>query len=988
MKNTIILLFFLACGLQPFVISGKNFKPSEETSKLLGEKTLDNSDCIAYKFDEDQKVAHEAKSLVGQRNQAIETQKGDSIPVDPNVVIGALKNGMKYYIQKNNKPENRAELRLIVDAGSMQEDDDQLGVAHFVEHMAFNGSKHFEKNELVDFLESIGTKFGPDLNAYTSFDETVYMLQVRTDSMELFDKGLLVLSDWASGITFDNEEIDKERGVVTSEWRTRLSGEQRMQQNYLPVMYYNSRYAERLPIGTPEIINNVDYDVVRRFYQDWYRTDLMAIAVVGDIDVEETENKIRELFSPIPESEIKREKENNVMPKHEETFVSINSDKEAAFTVIRLMYKHDHIPVITKEDYKNTLVHLLYNRMLNARLTEITKKADPPFIFAYSGFGGDVGNLDTYTSFANVAEGKVEAALEVLLTENERALRHGFNDSELERQKITMMENMERAVREQDKIDSRRLVTRYVYNYLDDNPIPSIDTQLSYYKEFWPQISIEDVNELARKWITEENRVIVVTAPEKEDVPLPQAEDLLLLVNTISSKEIAPYEDEVITAPLFEKELNPVGIEEVASYEDVDVKEFKLANGVRIVLKPTDFKNDQVLMAASSEGGTSLYDDEDFIHATNAARIVSESGLGQFTDTELEKLLTGKTVGVFPYIGSYQEGVSGSCSPKDLETMFQLTHMYFTDVRKDEEAFKSFISKQSSTYKNLMSNPQYYFMNHTMKLKTNNHPRVGFPTQASLEGIDHDRAIEIYKERFANAGDFTFIFVGNFEEEELKFLCQKYLGTLPASEAEETYMNRHIDYVDGKIEDEIKMGEAPKTNVELFFHGPFEWTPENSYNFQSMIDVLKIKMRESMREDKGGVYGVRVSGNVSRIPEESYSITVSFNCDPENTEDLIETAMKDVENAKMNGAEEKDLTKVKETQKQSMIKSLEENRYWQSRLRYAYDHGLSPSSISLDKLEESIKGLDSDDIKNAASQYFGSGNYIRMVMQPEELPSN
>jgi zinc protease len=314
--------------------------------------------------------------------------------------------------------------------------------------------------------------------------------------------------------------------------------------------------------------------------------------------------------------------------------------------------------------------------------------------------------------------------------------------------------------------------------------------------------------------------------------------------------------------------------------------------------------------------------------------------------------------------------------------------MYFTDVRKDEEAFKSFISKQANTYKNLMSNPNYFFMDHTMKLKTDSHPRVGFPTKESLESIDHDKVMQIYKERFANASDFTFIFVGNFDEDIIKELSQKYLGTLPGSDTDETYMDRNIDYVEGEILDEIKMGEAPKTQVELFFHGPFKWTPENAYNFQSMIEVLKIKMRESMREDKGGVYGVRVSGGASRIPEERYSITVSFNCDPENTEELIETAMKDVENAKMNGAEEKDLTKVKESQKQSMIKSLEENRYWQSRLRNVYEYGISPSTISLENLEKSINGLDSDDIKNAASQYFGSGNYLRMVMQPEELPSN
>ncbi|WP_235295907.1 M16 family metallopeptidase [Portibacter marinus] len=962
---------------------------AEEALDEAGEAISEEAEEAMEGMDQAAKtVVVEVDETMEMVEEGIEDLSEDPIPADDDVVIGSLANGMRYYIQSNQKPDDRAELRLIVDAGSMQEDDDQLGVAHFVEHMAFNGSKNFEKNELVDFLESIGTKFGPDLNAYTSFDETVYMLQVRTDSMELFDKGLLVLSDWANGISFDEEEIDKERGVVTSEWRTRLSGEQRMQKNYFPIMYHGSRYAERLPIGDPEIINNADYETIRRFYRDWYRPDLMAVAVVGDIDVKETEQKIKELFAPIPPATVKREKKDNVVPKHEETFVSINSDKEAAFTILRLMYKHDHIAVRTDRDYRESLVRQLYNRMLNNRLDEITKQAEPPFIFAYSGYGRDVGDLDTYTSFANVPEGKVESALEVLLTENERALRHGFNESELERQKIAMMENIKRQAKEQDKIDSRRLVTRYVYHYLRDNPIPSIDQQLEYYEEYLPTITVDEINRLAENWITPENRVIVVTAPKKEDVPLPSEEDLLAIVESIEEKEIEPYEDKVIDVPLFDEELDPVAIEEVEHFEEVDVKEFELANGVRVVMKPTDFKNDEILMTASSEGGTSLYDDADYFNASNAARIVNESGLGDFTTTDLEKLLTGKTVGVYPYIGTNFEGLSGSSAPKDLETLMQLIYMYFTDVRRDEQAFKSFINKQSNIYKNLMSNPQYYFMDYAMKKKTDNHPRVGFPSVDDIMSIDLDRALEIYNERFADASGFTFIFVGNFEEDRLKELAQKYLGNLPSKGMEETWKNRNIDYVEGEIKDEFKMGEAPKTQVELFFHGPFEWTPENSYHFNAMLDVLRIKMRESMREDKGGVYGVRVSGNASKIPEERYTITVSFNCDPENTEELITTAMQDVQNAVQSGAEEKDLTKVKETQRQSMIKNLKENNYWRSRLEYVYSNDLSPTTISLDKLEQSIHELDSDDIKDAASKYFGSGNYMRIVMQPGDQPSN
>lgn len=906
------------------------------------------------------------------------------LPFDENIITGQFENGMKYYIQKNAKPENRAELRLVVNAGSMQEDEDQLGIAHFVEHMAFNGSKNFKKNELVDYLESVGARFGPDLNAYTSFDETVYMLQVRTDSMEYFDKGLLVLSDWASGLSFDHEEIDKERGVIYSEWRTGLSAEQRMQKDYLPLMYHKSRYAERLPIGDPKTIMDADYETIERFYRDWYRPDLMAVVVIGDIDPAMVEEKLSAIFPLIPQTSNKRLKENNNIPGHEETLISISTDKEATFSVVRLVYKHQHLPMVTVSDFRESLVKTLYNRMLNTRLEELTKTADPPFIFGYSGYNRDVGNLDVYTAFANVAEGEVASALEVLLLENERVLKHGFLLSELERQKSTLLERMERQHREKDKLNSSQLINRCVRHFLDGTPVVSMEDQLEFYKSLLPTITIEEVNGLASKWLTKENRVVIVTAPAKDDVPMPSEDELLSLVDKIGTQDISPYFEEERNDPIFNKELGTSDVISEKAFEKVGVKEFLLENDVRIVLKSTDFKNDEILMNVNSMGGTSLYEDKDFMNANVSANIVQESGVGLYSSTDLKKKLNGKSVNVFPFVSNYYEGLAGSCSPNDLELMLQLTHLYFTDPRKDEDAFKSFVARQSNIYKNLMSSPSYYFMEYTMKRKSNDHFRTGFPTVEKLQTVEFERALEIYRERFSNAADFTFFFVGNFDEATLLELAKKYLGTLPSALERETYMDRNIDNVKGELKEEIIKGEAPKAQVELFFHGPHEWNEANNYRFYALLDVLRIKLRESLREDKGGVYGVSVNGLATKVPGAEYNITISFSCDPEMTEELIHAALEEIAFIKGEGVDEKVINKVSEAQRQGTIKNLKENRYWMNRLISIYENEGNPTKISIEHVEEMIAQLDTELIKSAANLFFGSGNYIELVMKPEQ----
>ncbi|MFT6807718.1 MAG: zinc protease [Saprospiraceae bacterium] len=911
-----------------------------------------------------------------------------AVPVDTRLTSGKLSNGIHYYIQKNAKPENRAALRLAVNAGSLLEDEDQQGLAHFVEHMAFNGTENFAKSELVDYLESVGARFGPDLNAYTSFDETVYMLQVRTDSSELFEKGMQILRDWSQDVTFEDEEIDKERGVVESEWRSRLSSDQRMQKKTLPVMYRGSRYAERLPIGDPDIIKNAEYSTVKRFYKDWYRPDLMAVVVVGDVDIVSVEAQIKSLFGDIPAAMNARERVTYDVPYHQETLVSIASDKEASFTRLQVAYKHEKKHTKTLEEYRELLVRGLYNSMMGGRLTEISKQPDPPFVFASSGYSGDVGELDTYSSNAFIPEGKASAALESVLTENRRVLLHGYTSGEFERAKENLMQGAEKQFKEMDKSESGNIAMRYVYKYLDEIATPGPDQVLELYKQYLPTIQIEEVNMLASQWIRNENRVVILTGPEKKDVPLPSEEDVFAMLSKVDNMIVEPYVDDVIDAPLFDAVLSPVEIVKTTKYDNVDIEYLELANGVSVYLKKTDFKNDEILMSAISPGGTSLYSDEEYFNASNSASVVSEGGIGVFSTTQLEKILAGKSVGVRPYVGGMYEGMSGSASPDDAEIMFQLIYKYFKESRIDEKSFNSFVAKQQGLYKNIMSDPRYFFSDYVSRLKYDNHPRVGFPSSEDWLNLDYSRALKIYQERFADASDFTFSFIGNFERGQMLNFIQTYLGNLPSTKREENWKDVGRRPVNGVVKDRFKNGEAPKTNVHMYYHGDYEWSNENNYILNSTVEYLRIKLREELREDLGGVYGVGIRGGPNKDPYESYGITISFNSDPPMTDTLVQAAHDVIKRALEEGPNEVDMTKIKETQKQSRIKDLKRNRFWQSIIRNEVLQSRGFDGVLLNDREAKINGLTAHQIKSAVGTYFNDNQYIEIIMDPEVVESN
>lgn len=906
----------------------------------------------------------------------------EALPIDGAITVGKLNNGLRYFIRHNERPENRAELRLIVNAGSILEDDDQQGLAHFVEHMAFNGTEHFEKQELIDFLESIGMRFGADLNAYTSFDETVYMLTVPTDDEEMLDKAFLILQDWAQGVSFVGEEIDKERGVVLEERRLGRGSAARLRDQQFPIIFKDSRYANRLPIGQEEVLAHAPHDALRRYYREWYRPDLMAVAAVGDFDVTAIEKRIRKRFSGLKNPAQPRPRELSPVPDHDGTLFAIATDPEATQTNVAVYYKLPKSTSGTRADYRRDLVEQLYHEMVNARLDELRRAGEPPFLFAFSSNGELVRSRDGYFQQAGVEEGGVERGLEALLTEIRRVEQYGFTATELERVKRDVLRRYEQSYRERDKQRSGNHAGEMVRHFLSGEPMPGIELELEMAREFVPSIRLEELNRLAAEWVGEDNRIIVVSAPEKETATTPDEPALLAVFDRVASKPIEAWVDKVRQEPLV-AELPAAGsIVSESRIEELDVTHWTLSNGVQVVLKPTVFKNDEIQFGAFSPGGTSLVDDESAVSGDLAATLVREGGLGAFDRTELEKALAGQVANASAFLGELSEGAGGSASPEDLETMFQLLYLSFTAPRKDQAAVESWIARTRAALQNRDSQPNTVFSDEWGRRMYGDHPRRQPFTVETLERVDLDRAFEIYRDRFADAGDFTFVFVGNFVPDELKPLVLTYLGGLPSTGRKESWHDLGVEEARGATRFEVRRGLEAKSRVRLTFLGDTEFSRQAEHDIRSLASVLSIRLREVLREDKGATYGVGVSGNIRRRPRESYGFTVSFGCAPENVEELTEAVFAEIETLRENGIAESYLEKVRESQIRRRETDLKENGFWRAVLEDAYTYGTDPRLVL--EYEELVKSVTSERIRQAAGRYLSTERYLLGVLNPEE----
>jgi zinc protease len=923
-------------------------------------------------------------SLLTSPSQLVRAQAlSDPMPVDPQITIGKYANGMRYYIRANKKPEKRAELRLVVKAGSILEDDDQQGLAHLVEHMAFNGTKNFPKNEVVTFLESLGMRFGADVNAYTSFDETVYILTVPTDKPEMMDRALQILEDWAHNLSFESAEIEKERGVVMEEWRLGRGAGRRMLDKIFPVILKGSRYADRLPIGKPEIIQNGKQERLKQFYADWYRPDLMAVVAVGDFDKAAMEKMLTSHFASIPAANNPRPRKIYDVPDHVETSYAIATDKEASNTTVEIDTLLPARPEGTVGLYRQKTVDRLFSGLLSARLSEIAQQPNPPFTFAFAGRGSFFArSKDSAVLNALVKEDAIERGLDTLLTEAERVARFGFTATELDRQKQSVLRNYERLAIEKENRLSASRADEYVRNFLADETLPSADDEYALHKRLLPGVTLDEINKIAREWFPDRNRMVVVRAPEKTGLVIPDQAKLAAVLKATGAKDLKPYVDAIAGATLLDSMPTPGKVSKSVTKESVGITEWELSNGVKVVLKPTTFREDEILLRATSPGGTSLAGDKDYIPASSASQVIAAGGVGKLNSIDLRKLMTGKVAAVTPFISELQEGFTGSSSRRDLETMFQLIYLRFTAPRADPNAFSAQAAQMKTLLGNQVAAPEFSFSDALMSARYQNHLRRRFTTPEMIDEWNLDKSMAFYKDRFADASDFTFVFVGSFDLATIKPLVERYLGSLPSIKRKESWKDVGVRTPDNVVVKKVEKGVEPKSLSAIVFSGPFEYDQVHRVSIRAMAEILQRRLLETIREDLGGTYGINASPGYEKVPNQTYSITIQFGSDPTRTDELIKRVFQEIEVFKANGPTDQQVADEKETLLREFESNSKLNNYLMNQISLRYEQGEDPAVLW--QIPEYYKKIDKAMIQAAAKAYLNTNRYVEVMLFPEK----
>jgi zinc protease len=921
---------------------------------------------------------------------AVFAQKGDlnlndPIKADPNVTIGKLDNGMTYYIRRNTYPKDRVEFRIAVNAGSNQENDNQQGLAHFTEHMAFNGIEGFPSNSVVDHLRSKGVVFGADLNAYTSFDETVYMIPMPLDDPGNIDLGLKILRGWAAGLLFDHKEIDEERGVIIEEYRLGLGADDRMRKEYWPVLMKDSRYADRMPIGKLDILQTFDYQVIKDFYHDWYRPDLQAVIVVGDIDVKEVETKIKTMFGNIPAKQNPRKKETYGIGSNEDPLVAVCTDKEATGNEVMLIRKHPHFAMKTIGDFRKQLCIDLYNTMYDARFAEMTQDPKCPFLYASAGYGNFIGNTDMYGSSASAKENRIPDALRVLMQEDYRVLKYGFLQTELDRAKEDLLERYDKAAKEADKTESARFASQYINNFLREDPIPGAKRENNYAKKLIEGITLDEINALAKNWVTPENTVAIVTAPDKEGVSVPTKEEILGIMNDKSLGIVQPYVDTYKDQEILEKENLKAGkITSVEKIDAVGAEKWTLSNGITVYLKKTDYKNDEILFSASSKGGKTLYPVKDLASADFASEIIDRGGIAGLDYNSLMKKMKGKNVGVSPNIDLLSEGFSGSSSPKDLEFFFQYLNAFFTNPRIDPNAYDLVMQETKEQIKMLTTQPMYKYLGQLIDAAMSHDPyRKTALTMDDdyLNQVNFDRAVQIYKERFANPADFTFFFVGNYDEKEMKEYVELYLGSMKTDSKKENYNLSVLKPLPEKATTQtIYAGSEQQGYMGMYISNPIEWNYKNSIIADMIGEALDIQFVRIVREKMGDVYSPMVQMGASKLPNPELTLLILLGCDPVKTDKLADASLKILNDFKKKGPDNKSLELVKKQMTSTRDKNIQTNRFWLSYIsnKVVQDEPLTNPN----EYNAMVNSITKKDMIEFMKKYFKPEIYTRADMHP------
>lgn len=923
-----------------------------------------------------------AAAILAGSTVTVSAQSPSPLPVDSDVRIGKLENGLTYYIRHNGLPEKQADFYIAQKVGSILEEDDQRGLAHFLEHMCFNGTTHFPGNTLREYLETIGVKFGANLNAYTSIDETVYNItNVPVTRDGVIDSCLLILHDWADDLTLSPEEIDKERGVIHEEWRTSMGAMMRMYEQVFPVIYQNNRYGHRLPIGTMEVVDHFPYQALRDYYEKWYRPDLQGIIVVGDINVDSVEQKIKRLFSPIRMPENPAEREYFPVADNAEPIITVAKDREQEVPVVYLFHKHDVIP----DEQKNSVEYLAANymtwaieEMLNSRISELMQQANPPFI---QSFVSDENFLlsktkGAFTGIAVTKEDGILTGTEAMMREIERVRRFGFTVSEYARAKADYLRGLEVSYNERDKQRTPSYVNEYLANFLNGEPIPGAENYYGIMSQVVPSIPIEAINEWMKQLIREDNVVLSVFCPEKEGMTYPTETELKGIIEKVRTEQLEAYVDKVSNEPLLQEKprAGKVLKTEKGAFGTTVLT---LSNGVRVIVKHTDFKADELLMSAFSPGGNSLFDNKDVLQFSLMNDIVSLGGVGNFSQTDLDKVLAGKVASANTTVNTYSEGASGSCSPQDLETMLQLTYLRFTAPRTDADAFASFISRLKAALANQEANPMSAFSDSVQATFYNKNPRI-FSLKADMtDKVDYAKVMELYKDRFEDAGDFTFLLVGNIDMAVATPLIEQYLGGLPSTGRKESFGETGISFRTGRHKNNFtRKLETPKSTIAITNSGNCPYTLKNKVLMSMTEQLFDILYTQTIREEEGGTYGVRCGGIMSKYPEEKAVFQIYFDTDPARREEMTGLIKKGLDDFIANGPEADDLNKVKEYMLKTYQQNQKENGYWLGALNEFYWNKLDVNT----GYEELVNSITPADLQEFAEAFFGQNNQAEVSM--------
>ena len=939
--------------------------------------------------------------LPGGDKPAKKSDLTEKVPLDKKVRYGKLDNGFTYYIRNNKKPENMIQFRLVSNAGSIMERDDQQGLAHFCEHMAFNGIKGYPHNTMIQKLQEHGVEFGRDINAYTSFDQTVYYVNMPANDPEMVKMGIEILDGWAGNILFDQKEIESERGVIHEEWRGGVGHGDRLRKKTWPIMLKGSLYADRLPIGKEEVIMHFERQSIVDFFNDWYRPDLQAIVIVGDLDGFEyaglkgdkaMEQKVKDVFSShqfLGKEKLPRL--SYAIPDNKEPLVAIATDKEATSATLEIFWKHRKGVNGTVGAYRDMLVRNLIGMMMNERFRDITEKPTAPMMYAGGGYGGFLGReIDVFEVNASPKENRIEETAQLLLQLVKQIDDYGFLQTELDRQKEDLLSTYTKLAKEENKTQSNSLADEYTNHYLDNEPCPGIRQEWKYAKEFIPEITLEECNALVKTWITDENIVFYLTAPEKDGFKVPTEAEATQILKGLKNIKTEPWVDNFKDEPLFSEEVADVTPIQTASNSVLGYTEYTCPNGVRFVVKKTELKADEIQISSYSLGGTSLYGDADCYQAENADGFIDAGGIAEFSATQLSKKLKGMNLSISPSINGSTQGFSGNCSPKDLETTLQLINLYYTAPRKDQEAYERNIENTIQQVKFIRENPQVAFIEtyyHTAY--PNDKRQVVIPSEEKVRSLDLNRMYEIYKERFAFANNQTFFFVGNVSDADIALIA-KYLNHLPTIQAvtKDYCIDRSPKFAKG-----IQHAEAVK-GIEkqgmLLISGQIdvpnaELDPQTRIAIQEFGDALGMTTLEIIREKNGDAYSpsANVSCSLSLTGEGTVTWQFYIGCDPEKAKKIEKDCINILKQYMKKGCDEKTLGKVQEQMIVQHDKSVQNNSYWMGQLQGSYMYNES-RDYNVNGYNEMVKKVTSADIKALANKYINLSNYVVVTLRPED----